>query len=357
MAIGDEMANAALDDGIRTSGVTRPTWERLYDLADRLKKLAPWDWMGPADSFGVRLADSDETGFVTFLGQGADFRACAVFRGWDAWRDALAARMAHDEPIWMIETPQLQLAYFDRALVSSAEVNVIRALGRRYRGRQAWPVFRCHRVGYLPWMVDQAEGQWLADVLHQAYGMAMRVEADSALLQSRFPAAFLVRVQDRQGGWKDDWQNLPPAANGECSITIDLGKIGRIKAAPPLARRLQVDLAITTAVVQAVGETRPQTAYVLMVVDGDTGRIEAGEIMQATAGIEAMWALVPDILLQVFLSLGGCPREIEVRSERMANVVRSLTELLPFRLTRREKLGYLEQAREGLNAYFKGRVL
>jgi hypothetical protein len=345
------------DEASRIGGVTLPVWLRLYDLADRLRSLAPWDWMGIADSFGVRLADSDETGFVAFLGQGADFRACAVFRGWDAWRDALAARLSQDEPVWMIETPQLQLAYFDRSLVSSAEAEVIRALGRRYRGRQAWPVFRCHRVGYLPWMVDQDEAHWLAGVLHQAYGMAMRVETDRSLLQSRFPEAFLVRVQDRQGAWSDDWQVLPQATNTEISVSIDLGKIGRLKAGPPQTRRLQIDLAITTAVVRAASEARPQTAYVLMVVDAETGRIEAGEILQATGGIEAMWARVPDLLLQVFLALGGCPREIEVRSERMANVVRSLSEMLPFRLTRREKLGYLEQAREGLNAYFKGRVL
>lgn len=351
------MANDASGEGVLAGGVPMATWSRLYDLADRLKKLSPWDWMGPADSFGVRLAGSDETGFVTFLGQGADYRAIAVFRGWDAWRDALAARLAHDEPGWMIETPQLQLAYFDRALITSVEAGIIRALGRRYRGRQAWPVFRCHRVGYLPWTVDPDEAQWLAGVLHQAYGMAMRVESDPEWLPSRFPDAFLVRVQDRLGAWTDDWQSLPPAANAEIAISIDLGKVGRIKAAASQTRRLQVDLAITTAVVQAAGETRPQTAYVLMVVDAETGRIEAGEILQATSGIEAMWAQVPDILLQVFLAMGGCPREIEVRTERMANVVRSLIELLPFRLTRREKLGYLEQAREGLNAYFKGRVL
>jgi hypothetical protein len=351
------MANDAPDERDRVSNVLLSTWTLLYDLADRLKKLAPWGWMGAADSFGVRLADSDETGFVTFMANGTDYRACAVFRGWDAWRDALAARLSQDEPAWMVETPQLQLAYFDRALVTSTEVDVIRALGRRYRGKQAWPVFRSHRVGYLPWMVDQAEAQWLTGVLRQVYGMAMRVESDPGLLQSRFPDAFLVRVQDRQGAWTDDWQVMPPATNEEISVSIDLGKIGRLREAQVQPRRLQIDLAITTAVVRSAEEAPPQTAYVLMVVDAETGRIEAGEILHATGGIEAMWASVPDLLLQVFLALGGFPREVEVGTERMANVVRPLTEMLPIRLTRREKLGYLEQAREGLNAYFKGRVL
>jgi len=349
------MANAESDEAVRVGGVLLPTWTSLYDLADRLKKLSPWNWMAPSDGFGVRLADSDETGFVSFIGRDDTYRACAIFKGWEAWRDALASSL--DEPISMLETHQLQLAYFDRSLVSPVEMEVFRALGRRYRGRQAWPVFRCHRVGYLPWTVDQSEALWMAGVLRQAYGMAMRVEDNPNLLRTRFPEAFLVRVQDRQGSWSDDWQTLPAPPQKEVLVSIDLDKIARLKKAPPLARRLQVDLAISPAVLRAGDQARPQTAYVLMIVDAETGRIEAGEIMQATAGIEAMWAQVPDILLQVFLTLGGCPREIEVRSERMANVVRSLIELLPFRLTRREKLGYLEQAREGLNAYFKGRVL
>jgi hypothetical protein len=47
--------------------------------------------------------------------------------------------------------------------------------------------------------------------------------------------------------------------------------------------------------------------------------------------------------------LDALPAAIEVRSERMLNVLRPLTELLPFKLTRRNKLDALAVAQDSMN--------
>jgi hypothetical protein len=55
------------------------------------------------------------------------------------------------------------------------------------------------------------------------------------------------------------------------------------------------------------------------------------------------------VVLKGMEQLDALPAAIEVRSERMLNVLRPLTELLPFKLTRRENLDALAVARDSLN--------
>ena len=159
-----------------------------------------------------------------------------------------------------------------------------------------------------------------------------------------------MRQQDRKGIWQDAWSPVKEIGDEEVEVHIESTCLRAIRNKPLKATTLQIDLVFTPLRLLPDG-MRPQTAYVLLAVDAQSGFIVSGDLLQATEGVAQMWARIPERLLQIFERLGGCPETIEISADRMANLLRPLGEYLPFKMVRREKLVMLEKAREHLSAY------
>jgi hypothetical protein len=59
-------------------------WLPLYEAADRIKELAPWEWMEESDVFGVQDPDSGEIGFVSIMGLLGEHVCVGVYLGVNA---------------------------------------------------------------------------------------------------------------------------------------------------------------------------------------------------------------------------------------------------------------------------------
>ncbi len=336
-------------------GVPLAVWERLYAAADQLRKLAPWQWMPEEAAFGVRLPGTETIGFVSIMGAAGAHLACAVYLGWQALRDVRDA-VAHDALSFdaFLEVPQLQLVFTSRDRLQASDLAVIRALGRRYRGKDAWPMFRSHRVGYLPWRFGADEALSFHSVLYQSLGVAMRCEDDPRILTAETPNTYLVRAIDARGTWTDEWVRMPRLPPRQIAVAVEARKIDALRCAEPRCACVQIDLLLSRALIGQKGE-RPQTAYMLLVVDTESGFVFSAELLQALQGIDAMWGEIPSRVIEIFLKMGGCPQVIEVQGDRMMNVLRPLTEHLAFKLTRRTRLTQLEEVRESFDSFFGDR--
>ncbi|MEW5762522.1 MAG: hypothetical protein AB1776_04915 [Bacillota bacterium] len=43
-------------------------WKALYELSRRYREMAPWEWMGNNELFGVRDPETGETGYCSVIG-------------------------------------------------------------------------------------------------------------------------------------------------------------------------------------------------------------------------------------------------------------------------------------------------
>ncbi len=338
------------------NGISRATWNRLYELADRIKALAPWLWLGEEELFGVQEAGAKNVWLGSFMGGPEQpSYACIFCRGWEARHDlrALRAHGPAENAAALLEIPHLQVVFTGRALVSHNEKLLLRALGRRCRGSHDWTVFRAFQPGYLPWLPTPADAQALVTILHQMLGVALRVESGPELLQSH-PDQILVRVPPAASGgaWADVWCPVPDEAE-EIAIRVRSAGLTALQQAPLTDAVMEVDLTLTPSCLQPVVGERPQLLYVLALVDAATGRAEHVELMQALEGMRAMWQQVPERLVEVWSQQGSCPREVHVRSERMMNLLRPLTEKIPFRLVRCAELPRLDTFLAGMARYLK----
>ena len=57
--------------------------KKLYEMADRLKELAPWEWMDESQIFGVKNPETGEIGFVSIMGMAGEHFAVSVYRHLD----------------------------------------------------------------------------------------------------------------------------------------------------------------------------------------------------------------------------------------------------------------------------------
>lgn len=330
----------------------RNQWRRLYALADKLDRMDPWEWMGATDCFGVEVPGLDEPCFVLFGGQSKAFRHIRFLLGWKAFYDLVTklADPSKQVATWLLEIRMIELLFVSEDLLFEHEKVFLKKLRRPVGEACSIPVFRSIIPGYHPWLPDEREVQLMEGVLYQTFGMAMRVEADSGLLRVRFPAEILVRKQDPAGEWHDAWVKVKDIGDEEVEVRIESNRLLALGRMPMQSLTIQLDLVFTPLKILPDGK-RPQTAYVLLAVDAKSGFILAGDLLQATDGIASMWAQIPERLLKIFERQGGCPEVIEIGNDRMANLLRPLSEHLPFRMVRRQKLGMLENAREHLSTF------
>lgn len=330
----------------------RDQWQRLYTLAERLDRIDPWQWMGTPDCFGVAVPACKEPCFVIFGGEPKAFRHVRFLLGWKAFYD-LVSKLADPEKqvsTWLLEIRMIELLFVSEDLLFEHEQAFLKRLRRKPGEGCTTPIFRSIMPGYHPWLPDEQELALLEAALYQAFGMAMRVEADGGLLKSRFPGEILVRRQDAKGAWVDSWEKVRDIGDEEVEVRIEAKRLASLAKMPMQPVTMQLDLVFSPLIIHPNG-TRPQTAYVLLAVDAKSGFIQAGDLLQATEGVARMWAQIPERLLEIFEQLGGCPEVIEIGTDRMANLLRPLSEHLPFRMVRREKLGKLESAREHLSSF------
>jgi hypothetical protein len=161
-----------------------PEAKQLYDLAIQVKKLAPWRWMEETDVFGLANPDTGELGFASVMGNVGEYEAVAVYLGAAGLYDFIDFQADESAtPDRLIEMPHLQAAFSDREYLEKEDRDLIKQLGLKFRGPNAWPMFRSYRPGYLPWFVTRAEARFLIHALFQVIDVAKRVRDDPNPIQ------------------------------------------------------------------------------------------------------------------------------------------------------------------------------
>jgi hypothetical protein len=127
------------EDSVGDSMPQRDEWSRLYQAAIRIKEMAPWQWMSETDIFGVRNPEMGEIGFVSIMGALGEHYAVAVYLGsqglYRFWSFEESGPYALDDGLLAI--PHLQASFEDRSELTKRDLDVIKTLSLKFRGRQA----------------------------------------------------------------------------------------------------------------------------------------------------------------------------------------------------------------------------
>ncbi len=330
---------------------TPAEWRQLYAAATEIMRTAPWQWMTEDRLFGVQNPETGEIGFVSVMGHLGEHLAVAVYRGPRALYDFMALHYSPDsaKPERIIEMEQLQAVFADRDELTDRDRRLIKELGLKFRGRQAWPYFRSHRHGHWPWYLEAAEARFLAHALEQATFVVRRLHDDPALLDSTEADNHLVRVlrMDADLVWEDQRLVIPPEPPPPVMLRMDSDLLAQVKQLPRTQTTLEIDYFMFPAPI-GNGRERPLLAKMVMVVDHDTGMVVGSDLLHSEPGIDDPLARVPLAVVQLLARWRIKPARVLVSSWLVEQLMQVLGEELGYTVEMVPHLEELEAAREFL---------
>ncbi|MBX0329375.1 hypothetical protein K2Z83_17025 [Oscillochloris sp. ZM17-4] len=330
---------------------TEQEWRALYAAAVQLKALEPWEWMLDDDIFGVRDPETQQIGYCCIMGNLGEHFALAVYLGDEGLRGYLQIQSGafEENPIEALFSQLcLQVSFEDREMLTKDERAQIKALGLKYRGRNAWPSFRNYTPGYFPWALSAPEARFLTLAIEQACEVAARFADDPEILDPPVDGALLLR--ERAGeGWREIWHQpdltppLPAAAP-----PVDELRLQRLRQAK--LRRTGAWESGRFSMPQPVqdrADDRPYYPVSTLFVDAATGMVLAPGVGDPEGWREAYQEQCLDLIEQGQV----LPREIASTDVELRDLLAPICAALGIKLKARETPMF-DDVRESFLAYF-----
>jgi hypothetical protein len=218
----------------------------------------------------------------------------------------------------------------------------------KFRGRSSWPMFRSFRPGYYPWYLKKKEAEFLIHILEQCQNVLPRYEADETLLDPITDETYLVRVaEESENGfeWRDEFMEIIPPNEDAVEITIDGPIMEAFLNLEQAVKAVDADVFMFPGQIQEKRGKRPYFAYMLMIVEPETGMVFGTELLSPFPSLEAMWGKVPETIFKAMSNIGIYPNEIRTSSPRLHMVLEPVAEDIGFSVKHVQSLPALEEAK------------
>ena len=330
------------------SAISKDVWKQLYDVAFRVRELAPWEFLEEVDLFGIQPADAKDPAFISVMGAMGEHCAVAVYpsvfslsRFWDLQNDSVG----YPRPEALFEMPHLQLAFGELEELDSAEKKLIRSLGHAPRGEQAWPYFRSFRPGRAPWFIVPSEVELLLTAMEQVLDVAPRYLAADGYADEDEPV--WMRIQHGTGPdavWTDEHRKYPyEPLTLNCRYSMEA--LEAVYGLPRSDIQLEVDVPMLYTRIGKRHE-RPQFPYLFLMADADTQLVWNADMLTMDSTVYDFWEDIPRRLLAVLRKRQIHPSHLIVKSYWMENLLVPICDELDIELVLTHELPALRAVQE-----------
>jgi hypothetical protein len=330
-------------------------WKNLYDAALEFKELAPWNWMDDIDIFGVKDPVSGEIGYCCIMGAAGEHYALGLYLGSEGLH-GLSRILSGDFSEFKDEALFIQsclmASFEDRKYLQKQDLQQIKTLGLKFRGRNAWPLFRNYLPGYVSWYLKSDEVGFLTVALQQAMDVSLRFKKDPELLDHPSMDHYLVRVPDKPGGniiWKDEWlEPLPLKIEDIPAISVEETTLNRLTKARLQRKGIwEIDFFYVPAVVREKGE-RPYYPYMILLVDHDSSFILNFQLEKEADCKSTFPVKFADFIERAKVM----PDELLVKRYEVYKIMEPLSAELGIKINMVESLPALEYAQKSMKDFF-----
>ncbi|HHV30518.1 DUF7309 domain-containing protein [Acetivibrio mesophilus] len=331
---------------------TLDEWKEIYDLAVKFRELRCWEWIRDTDIFGVQHPKTGENAYCCVLGNGGDIFGLNAYigeRGLESYMDTLYDTVPQDDILYIQDC--IALSFEDREMLDKKDLNKIRELGLKFRGRNQWPKFRSFKPGYCPWYIDADELEKMKHVIEQVIDVVTRCKEDKSLLMTDDDSKILVRVPTRKKNdlvWKDKYMKVEFNEKDYSEYgQIDELALKRIKHSK--AKKMgvwELDFFHVPALVKE-GE-RPYYPLVFLAADGETG-IMLDLLM--TSNFEGYMKEFQDAFVQLLAKIKALPEAIVIQRKDVLMAIEPVTRKLGVKIEPVEELIVIEEFRKSLEMF------
>ena len=314
---------------------TLPQSKALYEQALRFKQLACWTWMTEENIFGVQDPKTGEIGYCCIIGSLGEVFGLIVYlgsEGLEGFRKLRTRKRPPGSIEGLLLHNCLSLTFDDRKYVQKEEHEIIKQLGLNVRGRNAYPVFKNLKPGYLPWSITVDEAVYLIHALTQAEDICLRIKERRTLLDPPAPGQYLVRMPEINGDaltWRDQWMKPVPFKPKPLSVHFDELRVQRLKSRDLKMQGVwEFDYAFADIPTRETG--RPFFPCLLIVADHDAGFIFNSHM----APPDAYPSQFANSFIEGLEKTGFLPMEILVAKDEARSILEPIVSRLGIKLTK-----------------------
>ena len=329
-------------------------WKELYTAALEFKELAPWDWMHDCDIFGVKNPENGEIGYCCIMGAAGEHYALGLYLGSEGLMGItkiLSGEFSNfkDEAFFLQKC--LMASFEDRKYLNKQDLAQIKTLDLKFRGSNAWPMFRNHTPGFVPWYLDSAQARFLTIALQQAIDVSKRFRKDKSLLEYPSNAHYFVRVPRKMGEdivWQDEWLVPLPAEKEALPVVhVDETILSRLKKAKSTRKGTwEIDFFYMPAVISEKGE-RPCYPFMSLIVDHDSAFIFNFQIEKR----DMVLTNFPAKFIEFLEKTKFMPGRILVKRDEIRRILEPLAAKLGIELRSVESLPAMEYAQRSMRGF------
>ncbi|HEY5583190.1 MAG TPA: hypothetical protein VIK78_01710 [Ruminiclostridium sp.] len=317
-------------------------WKVLYEVAVKFKTLKPWDQLWDMDLTTILLPEYKEPFFCSVMGKAGECIAIGTYEGFNAIHGFYYVAENHKiPPTQMIRYQNNLMCYFGiRDELSSKELNVIKELGLKFRGKNEWIYFRSFETGYAPYILDEPQVVQLTLVLQQFY-MALKALIEGRLKVNFESGNILYRKYDDDSKLWLTYEapniippriHMTPVINNE----LLLAKLNKLEAT---SNEIELDTLYLNVVINDKEFARPFLGNLLIIADCKSGMlIEQNMLSPKDDVIENILGILINYLMQM-----GKPKTVYVRDEYMQDYLKDLCERIGVFLKVKGKLKAIDK--------------
>lgn len=331
-------------------------WNELYKQAVIFRDAHPWSWMADTELFGVEDPYSGEIGYCYILGRLGEVHALVVAMGTEGLLGYMMVQHTDTNNIedYIFRQKCLMVSFEDRDQLLEEDFRIIKQLGLRFRGRNAWPMFRNYEPGYYPWFLIDREVRFLTLAMEQSLNVALRCKKDKSILRTGAVDLFFVRKPRKVNDtliWEDSYQNPRPLRSilPEDPPIDESSIIALVKKGIPKRGVWELDMFHYPQAMQEKGK-RPFFPYVIAVLEHDSGQALFVEMIP----VEGFVKRSRETLVRFFEECSVLPELIYVRTNTVLEILRPITYPLGIRVILTEDLYFTNMFRRGLYRSVKG---
>lgn len=321
-------------------------WESLYEVAENLKKLAPWRALYETDILVLQLPGREEPVYCSVLGQGGMSFGIGIYPGHESLLrfNRIINQDAYRPELLALEQDCLMCHFGDREDIEAEDREVMKKLGLRFRGKSQWIYFRSMVPGQFPWYLNADQAELLTAALQNLFMLCVcymegKLEADFEAGKT------LVRWYDEE---KKLWFNgvIPmPAPKLDRSLDLqDELLLARLKRKKKTSTRLELDSFYLPIPIQENKLSPPTGIHMAFLVDKDSGVV----LDQSTDGPDVPVLAAAPTMFVNYMEKYGRPTAVYVRSEWMGTLLRNTCKAVGVRLVENEGVPMLDSCLDEL---------
>lgn len=301
-------------------------WQQIYSLCDELFSLKPWTILYEDDLFAVESPESGNVYFISIMGSNEEVYALAAYEGAEAlyqfWDLHNGEIELPPENIMLI--PHMMVSLDNRENIPEKQRSVIKQLGLKYRGKQAWPNIERIIPAYLPDIPDDSLLHDLVFILEQSIHIIKRATKNKDLIynETHHEDEYLFREAKTDNGqrvWKDVYKRVPVPTREE-KISYSKDKLNSFKKLPEGKNELEMDFVMIPAPTKEKGGA-PYFPFVLIIVDPNEGMILDFEMLSPQPDFPSMLSRLPDTIFEKFIKTGKRPGKISYKSPYIEGIM------------------------------------